>query len=385
MNTGHAKMKNSMTKKVIFITNEPAPYRIPIFDKIAETPGFSLHVIYCCRREPNRQWDMPPVKFEHTFLRERIKTVNGRYIHNNPDVIPTLKRLAPDVIITDGFNPTHLYAFGYALLKGIPHIPMTDGTIDSEKALSPVHRLVRRFVYARSRAFLWASLGGKRLYESYGILDSRSFQSCLCVDNSVYSQEPLAQAGEKQFDFLFCGRIEAAKSPLFALAVAQEVARRLGRKVKMLFVGTGTQEDDVKQAAATHPDLLDVTFNGHAAQHELPALYRSARIFLFPTLADVWGVVANEACAAGLPILVSRHAGVAGELVVDGENGYVCDLDVNLWAERAALLLTDPDLYRRFSERSRSIVSKYTFDDASSGIVTACRLVALPGGVQVSS
>ena len=366
-----------MIKKIVFIGNEPVPYRLPIFDKIADTPGFSFHVIYCCRREPNRQWDMPPVKFEHTFLRERIKTVNGRYIHNNPDVIPSLKRLAPDVIITDGFNPTHLYAFGYALLKGIPHIPMTDGTLDSEKALSPIHRLVRRFVYARSRAFLWASLGGKHLYQSYGVLEERSFQSCLCVDNSIYFRESPHEPHEKPFDFIFCGRIEAAKNPLFALDVAREAAQRLQRKVTILFVGTGTQEHEVKQAAALHPDLLDATFNGHAAQHELPALYHSARIFLFPTLADVWGVVANEACAAGLPILVSHYAGVAGELVVDGENGFVCDLDVNQWAEHAALLLTHPEMYRQFSDRSRSIVSKYTFDDASSGIVTACRLAAL--------
>jgi glycosyltransferase involved in cell wall biosynthesis len=109
-------------------------------------------------------------------------------------------------------------------------------------------------------------------------------------------------------------------------------------------------------------------------------LYRSARIFIFPTLWDPWGVVANEACAAGLPILVSPHAGVAGELVLNGENGFICDLDVSLWADRAMLLLTQPDIYRKFSDRSRSLVSKYTFDEASSGIVTACRFAALNSG-----
>ena len=60
-------------------------------------------------------------------------------------------------------------------------------------------------------------------------------------------------------------------------------------------------------------------FHGFAAQRELPDLYRSAKVFLFPTLADVWGVVANEACAAGLPVIVSPHAGVAGELVRDDD------------------------------------------------------------------
>jgi glycosyltransferase involved in cell wall biosynthesis len=320
------------------------------------------------------------MKFEHTYLRERITTIKGRYIHNNPDVILTLRRLAPDVIITDGFNPTHLYAFGYAMVKRLPHVAMTDGTIDSEKSLSRIHKAVRRFVYSKSHAFVWASRGGKKLYESYGILDDHCFQSCLCIDNSIYFQEEQQDKEQKEFDFIFCGRIEAVKNPLFALDVALEVANRLKRKVKVLFVGAGGLEEDVKQKAALHPDLLEATFNGFAKQHDLPGLYRSARLFIFPTLWDPWGVVANEACAAGLPILVSPHAGVAGELVLDGQNGFICDLDVNLWADRAILLLTQPDIYRKFSDRSRSLVSKYTFDDASSGIVTACRFAALNSG-----
>src|SRR5947209_7444478 len=96
-------------------------------------------------------------------------------------------------------------------------------------------------------------------------------------------------------------------------------------------------------------DRVDTHFHGFAKQNELPALYRSARLFLFPTHADVWGVVANEACAAGLPVIVSPHAGVAGELVLDGENGFVCALDVKLWTERAASLLTNQETWTRFS------------------------------------
>jgi glycosyltransferase involved in cell wall biosynthesis len=178
---------------------------------------------------------------------------------------------------------------------------------------------------------------------------------------------------EKKFDFIFCGRMVEAKNPLFALHVAQDVARRLGRKVSILFVGSGVQEEMVKSEALLHPDLIDTEFHGFAAQHELPSLYRSARIFLFPTLADVWGVVANEACAAGLPVIVSPHAGVTDELVLDGENGFICELEVGAWAERAELLLTQPAVYQRFSRRSRSLVNEYTFENAALGLVAACR------------
>lgn len=363
--------------RIAIVTNEPPPYRIPVFNRIAKTPGITLRVIFCARKEPNREWDLPPFEFDHEFLRERITTVKGRYIHNNPDVIPALNRFAPDVVVCDGLNPTQLYAFAWTWVKGIPHVPLTDGTDMSEQGLSRIHRTVRQIVYGRSRAFLSASLGGKRLYESYGVDPSRCFRSHLCIDNDAYFRTP-EPAGER-FDLMFCARMVPEKGPMFALDVAEELARKLRRRISILYVGSGSEEDRVRIAAQGRERLVDARFHGFAKQGELPGLYRSARIFLFPTLADVWGVVANEACAAGLPVIVSPHAGVAGELVVDGENGYVCQLDANLWASRAASLLLQEEVWKKFSRRSLALVREYSFDNAASGLVEACRCALSAG------
>lgn len=366
-----AKIKGTKMLRIALITNHPPPFRIPIYHKVARTPDVDLQVIFCSPREPNRQWDLPPMQFNHSFLKEHFVQRGSNFIHNNPDVLWKLKQIAPDVIVTTGFNPTHLYAFAYAVLRGIPHVPMTDGTDQSEQALSRVHRMIRKLVYARSQAFLSASFGGRRLYENYGIAAERCFQSCLCTDNAAFLQE--VPSVEKAYDMIFCGRIVEDKNPLFTLDVAEGVAKKLQRKVRVLFVGTGEQEELTKQEAAQRSGLVDVVFHGHAAQHELPALYRSARLFMFPTAHDAWGVVANEACAAGLPTIVSPHAGVAGELVVDGENGFVCELDRKVWIERTALLLSNDALYERFARRSFALVGGYTFDHAAAGFVDACR------------
>jgi glycosyltransferase involved in cell wall biosynthesis len=157
------------------------------------------------------------------------------------------------------------------------------------------------------------------------------------------------------------------------LGVAAETAKRLGRRTSILFVGAGTLENSIRAAAALHEPLVDTVIHGFAAQRELPDLYRSARIFLFPTVWDPWGVVANEACAAGLPVIVSPEAGVAGELVRDGENGFVCSLDPELWAQRATMLLARPALHEDFSRRSLRLVGDYSYDNAAAGLVEACR------------
>lgn len=356
--------------KLVIITNQPPPFRIPVYEIIGRMPDVKLQVIFCSKREPNRKWDLPSLNFDHVFLRERYTTRGDNFIHNNLDVISALHRFRPDVIVTTGFNPTYLYAFAYAVAKGVAHVPMTDGTDTSEKALSAWHTFLRRIIYLRSHAFISASEGGHRLYQSYGIEAERCFKSCLCIANEEYRHATPHE--ERQYDFIFCGRIVEGKNPLFALEVARKTALLLDRKIRILYVGSGSQEDIVKQKSALMPEV-DAHFFGFAAQDELPMLYRSAKIFLFPTLSDVWGVVANEAAAAGLPIIVSPHAGVAGELVLQEENGFICDLDVTMWTARAISLLNQSDMYERFSRRSLTLVNQYTFEHAAEGIVAACR------------
>jgi glycosyltransferase involved in cell wall biosynthesis len=102
-------------------------------------------------------------------------------------------------------------------------------------------------------------------------------------------------------------------------------------------------------------------------------LYRSAKVFLFPTEADVWGVVANEACAAGLPVIISPNAGAADELVVDKQNGFVRKIDLEQWADCAATLLSNDGLREAYGQRSRMMIEPYNFDQSAHGIVEAVR------------
>ena len=360
--------------RIAIVTNESPPYRIPFFRMLGRMPDVVLQVLFCARREPNRLWEVPAFDFGHVFLKESIVTIHDRYVHNNPDVFAALRRFSPDVVVTGGFNPTHLYAFAYARLRGLPHVAMTDGTQVSESGLSRLHARVRRFVYARSQAFVAASMGGLKLYAGYGLPAESCFRAPLCIDNGAFA--PQAALSERNVDMLFCGRFEKVKNPLFALDVAAATARKLGRKISIAFIGAGKQEPELRAAAMREDKLVNASFPGFLPHRSLPSFYQAARLFLFPTLWDPWGVVANEACAAGLPVLVSPNAGVAGELVVDGWNGFVCELNSDSWAERAAELLGREAVWQAFSRNSLRAVEDYSYGTAASGLLAACRHAA---------
>lgn len=362
------------------VTNIPAPYRLPMYELLAATPGLSLKLFFCSGREPDRDWDLDRLRVDHAFLRERFITWAGRFIHVNPDVLSALDKFRPDVVVTTGFNPTHLIAFGYAWLRGARHVAMTDGTADSEARLGKLHRWVRRRVYKRSGAFVGASEGSFDLYRQYGLHEPRLFKSQLCANNPAFAAASAAGGG-RDVDLMFCGRFVEGKQPLFALDVAAEVARRIGRRVVMLLVGSGEQEQAMRHAAERLSPWVDARFAGFAMQAELPAFYARSKLLLFPTTGDTWGVVANEACAAGVPVLVSPQAGVANDLVRDGDNGRVLPLELGGWAAAAAALLLDEPERRRMAARCLELVDPYTYANAALGLAQAIQVAARRSGV----
>lgn len=356
--------------RVAIVTNIPAPYRLPVYAALAAAPDIELRVIFCSGREPDRAWDLAEFRFDHEYLKERYASWSGRFVHFNPDAWSALARCRPDVVVTTGFNPTHLVAYAWARRHGAQHVAMTDGTRRSEATLTSLHRALRRHVYARTAAFVGASEGSFDLYRSYGVRPSAMFKSHLCANNDDFARSP---DRARDVDLLFCGRFVELKQPLFALGVAAATARRLGRRVRMLFVGSGELEGELSAAAAQCAGDVETEFAGFARQSELPAHYARARLLLFPTLGDTWGVVANEACAAGVPVLTCEAAGVAGELVRDGESGLVLPLDGECWAEAAAWLLTDDAALAALSGRARDLVRAYTYDNAALGLAAAVR------------
>lgn len=357
--------------KVAMVTNIPAPYRLPVFEQVTAAPDIEFCAFFCSGREPDREWDLATSQFKQVFLREKFINFRGRFIHINPDLWGKLRAFRPDVVITTGFNPSHLLAYAYARLHGVRHIAMTDGTYQSETKLSAVHRWIRRIVFSRTQAFIGASDGSLALYRSYGIESKRLFKSHLCANNAAFFRAPSV---EKRFDFIFCGRFVAMKNPLFAIEVARCISKRLGRRVSILFVGSGEMESEMRAAAMAAAQEVDCEFAGFARQDELPQMYGSARILLFPTQWDVWGVVVNEACASGLPVLVSPFAGSIGDLILDEENGFVLPLDIQQWTDAGVRLLSDNELYESMSARSRELVQEYSFENAAAGIVNAVKM-----------
>jgi len=356
--------------RCVILTNVPTPYRAPAWEILGRQDDIELHLIYCA--SPHIAPDQRVHSESHSthFLQGRYLARDKSFYHSDPKIWSLLNDLKPDVVITSGYIPTFLYAFAWAVLHGVPHVPMTDGTDESEKELSWKHRAVRRLVFSRSSAFLGACLGSFRLYRSYRVEPTKIHLAPLAIDNAKFSPPDI----DKAYDLLFCSRFVQHKNPLFVLDVADRVARRIGRRVSTRYVGQGALEENIRRRAMELEETVEVSFAGYLSQSQLPLEYAKSRVFLFPTSFDPWGVVVNEACASGLPSLISPHSGAAGELIVDGVQGYVCDVgDIDLWVERCSTLLWDQNQWKKMSLAAIEKVQEFTFDRAAVAVADAVR------------
>jgi glycosyltransferase involved in cell wall biosynthesis len=106
----------------------------------------------------------------------------------------------------------------------------------------------------------------------------------------------------------------------------------------------------------------------------LAAEYASADVFVLPSVEDGYGLVTNEAMSAGLPVIVSDHAGSA-EVVRDGDNGFVVPArDADALADRLNKLLRDAQLRARMGAAARATAesrSWETYGDERHALVYA--------------
>ncbi len=351
--------------KVALLTNIPAPYRERMHELLADHYNGNYTVVYCAEKESDRKWK---VKYGN-YDKEVLSDISVNAVHNNPEIVDSLKKLNPDVVIIMGFYPTMLYAYFWTLFKSKKLVVFTDGTLRSESHLSIVHKIVRKIVFKKTSAFIGPSFGSAQLYESYSIPSSKFFRTYLAVNNKLFINDSSA---DKKYDLMFSGQFIDRKMPLFFVEVARIVKEKLG-SCRVLVLGNGILEGDILTLLKKYN--IDYSFPGFISQEELPSYYAKSKLFLFPTKNDPWGVVVNEAMASGMPVITCDNAGVANDLVIDGVNGYVLPLSEIIWADKIVEILTSTDQYTILSNNAVQHVQKYSFENAAKGIVDAVKSV----------
>ncbi|MEL7060020.1 MAG: glycosyltransferase family 1 protein [Acidobacteriota bacterium] len=149
--------------------------------------------------------------------------------------------------------------------------------------------------------------------------------------------------------------------------VVQAYARAVERdriEAPLVCVGDRTGTQRKVQMRADQLGITDrLVFLGHVPQEALPALYRSAALFLYPTLYEGFGLPVVEAMASNVPVLTSNTSALK-EIAADYAH-LVDPLDVDAMADGIVRCLRDDALRKRLRKAGRRRARDFTWRRAA--------------------
>lgn len=321
--------------KILILTNLIPPYWLPILEHFEKKVG-ELQIFLSTHMEPNRHWKprwgnlSVYVQKSLTFVkswRHEQGFCENVFVHLPYDTLPILWRERPDVVISAQLGFRTMQAALYRKLSPQTRlIVWTAISEQTEKGLSLIRTLQRRFLLRFSDAVLADGESGIRYLMRLGVPASKIFPLYYHIELSEFLSLPLERPTATAKRLIYFGQIVKRKGlKPFMIVLAKWLALHPGQKVEFWIVGDGPLRKELE--AFSLPPTLTLRFLGNVEYNELPKLYAQGGILVFPTLADEWGVVVNEALASGMPVLGSSYSQAVEELVKDGVSGWTFQPD----------------------------------------------------------
>jgi glycosyltransferase involved in cell wall biosynthesis len=222
-------------------------------------------------------------------------------------------------------------------------------------------------------------------YLGIGIKKERLVDARYCVDNRFFSASPeearqlrnhfrsTHAIAPDAFVLLFVGRLFHRKRPRDVLAIHRALLQE-HPAIHTCIVGSGEMENELRAMADKLPRIVFVGFQDQAFVRQA---YHASDCLIVPSRFETWGLVVNEAFNAGVPAVVTENCGAAGDLVVNGETGFVYSVgDTARAAQLITQLAGDGSLHARMALQCKTKVQKH-YDCGSFAEAILCALRAV--------
>jgi glycosyltransferase involved in cell wall biosynthesis len=226
-----------------------------------------------------------------------------------------------DFVISNGYNhwPFRVL-FIISIFKKL-HIGIESDTPYSEtKGMKKIiKQLYLKTIFSKKTILGLAGGNGahKELFLKYGMDDNRVFLMPMMIDNQKYHNDRNKRA-INEIVFLYVGRLDAEKN--VALLVNSFKNNFKNNNSKLIIVGAGSCDLSLKKCSEQYDNI---EFKGKLFGDDLVNIYHEANVLVLPSNFEPWGLVVNEALAAGLAVVCSDAVGAATDLVINPKAGWV--------------------------------------------------------------
>jgi glycosyltransferase involved in cell wall biosynthesis len=368
-------------RAALMIYIEPTPYVLTLIRRITSSTDAPVDVLFIAANV-SQAWDLSLEEIPAGYLpRGTLAAVRA--------IAAKLASVRYGVVHLAGWgHPVLLGAMIVARLRGFPVAVETDSTLPVSQPW-PKHatkRLLYPIMLRLPAVFLPGGTRQKRYLQHYGVPESRIVVAQMTVDvaaiaNAVMAISPRVRQAKRaamgiapdECVFLFVGRLDPAKGIAVLLEAFSRASARNG-KVRLHVAGDGILREMVKSTTASS---ARIDWAGRLTGPALLDAYATADAFVLPSLFEPWGLVVNEAMAAGLPVVASDRVGCVDDLVIDGQTGVVIEANrPTLLADAMMRLADDAPLRRTMGAAGRERIAGWTIEAEAHNVTDAWRRVS---------
>lgn len=364
--------------RLAIVCNSPSPYRIHEHRRLAtELPGVEVWSLFA-HEYNNQPWDVELPEVIRPVVLGPGEATGGK---NRPAnwlrewrkggaVLRFIDEHRIDAVISTGFNDLCRLRFLPALKeRGVPFFICGDSNIKGDRARGwrrLVKTIATRWVVRRAAGVMPCGVHGAAFFARYGATPDRTFFVPREPDyGAVEAARSATSRVRAEFGLdpdrpriVFCGRFDPVKRIDLLIDAFATLARER-EDLDLLIVGDGPLRDELH--ARVPGGVADrVTWTGFVSDPTtLYALYHASDVFCLPGTFEAWGVVVEEAVAAGCAPVLSDAVGAAPELCHEGVNGFTAppgDLDALTDALRRVL---EPGDLPRFKAASLEVMARW--------------------------
>ena len=378
--------------RLAYLVSHPIQYQAPLLRRIALESDIDLTVFFgsdfSLRAYKDQgfgvevAWDTPLTEgYKHVFLKPFRDT--GTVSPTSPISRGIFRALRGfDALWVHGYASINsLQAILAANALGIPVLLRAESWLN-DRDRSPLKLALKHVALRALRPAVAATLPigslNAQYWRHYFGDDVPQFPMPYAVDNDYFA-ERAAASGKAELRahlnldpgrpvILFASKLQHRKRCMDLLEAYCLLPRSTAH---LIIVGDGEERPRLETFCRDNA-LTGVRFAGFQNQSALPGYFQLADVFVLPSRHEPWGLIVNEAMAAGCPCIVSNEVGCHADLITPGVEGYVFPAG-NITALFAALsgIVTDPATAAAMGQAAGARIRSWTFEQDVAGLRAA--------------
>ena len=357
-------------KKVLIITNIPNPYRIPLFNEISKQlkeNNIHLKVIFGSEGYSRRKFKLNfnEFQFDYEILSSRKFNFgnNEKTFFTYGGLLKILRNESPDKIIIAGFSFGTLKLWLRSFFKKTHYIIWSGSILKRGRNDSMLRIMQRKLLMKKANGFVAYGSKAKEYFISLGANSQNISIAINTVDTDFFFEQTkfLKQKSNprnSKIHLTYIGYLSKRKNVIRLLSIIKELAK-LRSDFVLDLIGDGDDKLNLEQYVQSNEINNYVRFHGFVEKERLPEFFSKSSVFLFQTDFDIWGLVLNEAMAAGVPCISSPNAGASFDLVKEGETGFIIEFsEKGKVLERINDMLDHPENTKRLGENASDFIRK---------------------------